>query len=142
MRLIDADAYAEDLWKLRANYQMLDDTHTADKIMYGIFRAEQALKEQPTVAASPWNKVESKDDLPKESNTYIVYLRQGTKVETPEWMGGEPLSYVVEMEFDREHMLWRADEDAYNAILSFVDTERDFHVTHWTEKPEPPKEDA
>jgi hypothetical protein len=52
-RLIDADAYAADLWKLRENYQMLDDTHTADKIMHGIFRAEQALKEQPTVDAVP-----------------------------------------------------------------------------------------
>lgn len=93
-------------------------------------------------AASPWHRVESKEDLPKDSNTYIVYLRQGTKVETPEWMGGEPLSYVTEMAFDREQMLWRADDDAYNAILSFVDTERDFHVTHWMEKPEPPKEDA
>ena len=52
-RLIDADAYAAELWKLRENYQMLDDTHTADKIMHGIFRAEQALKEQPTVDAVP-----------------------------------------------------------------------------------------
>ena len=101
-----------------------------------------AINKQPTVAVYPWHRVESKESLPKESNTYIVYLRQGTKVETPDWMGGEPLSYVVEMEFDREQMLWRADDDAYNAILSFVDTERDFHVTHWTEKPEPPKEDA
>lgn len=53
MRIIDADAYAAELWKLRENYQMLDDTHTADKIMHGIFRAEQALKEQPTVDAVP-----------------------------------------------------------------------------------------
>lgn len=90
--------------------------------------------------ASPWHRVE--ESLPKESNTYIVYLRQGTEAETPEWMGGDPLSYVTEMAFDREQMLWRADDDAYNAILSFVDTERDFHVTHWMEKPEPPKEDA
>lgn len=50
-RYIDADAYAAELWKLRENYQMLDDTHTADKIMHGIFRAEQTLKEQPTVDA-------------------------------------------------------------------------------------------
>jgi hypothetical protein len=53
MRIIDADLYAAELWKLRVNYQMLDDTHTADKIMHGIFRAEQALKEQPTVDAVP-----------------------------------------------------------------------------------------
>lgn len=53
MRIIDADAYAAELWKLRENYQMLDDTHTADKIMHGIFRAEQTLKEQSTVDAVP-----------------------------------------------------------------------------------------
>ncbi len=51
MRPIDADVYAAELWKLRQNYQMLDDTHTADMIMHGIFSAEQALKEQPTVDA-------------------------------------------------------------------------------------------
>ena len=53
MRIIDADVYAAELWKLRQNYQMLDDTHTADMIMHGIFSAEQALKEQPTVDAVP-----------------------------------------------------------------------------------------
>lgn len=45
MRLIDADAYAAELWEMRQNYQMLDDTQTADKIMYGLYRAEQALKD-------------------------------------------------------------------------------------------------
>ena len=44
---------SEELWKLREKYQMLDDTHTADKIMHGIFQAKQALKEQPTVDAVP-----------------------------------------------------------------------------------------
>lgn len=52
-RLIDANAYAAELWKLRREYQMLDDTHTADKIMHGIFRAEQALKDAPTIDAVP-----------------------------------------------------------------------------------------
>lgn len=92
--------------------------------------------------ASPWHRVETKEDLPKENDTYIVYLRQGTKVETPEWMGGEPLGYVTEMGFNKEQMLWQDGDYAYNAILSFVDTERDFHATHWMEKPKPPKEDA
>ena len=53
MRIIDADAYATELWKQRENYQMLDDTHTADKIMHGIYRAEQLLKDAPTVDAVP-----------------------------------------------------------------------------------------
>lgn len=53
MRLIDADAYAAELWEMRQNYQMLDDTQTADKIMYGLYRAEQALKDAPTIDAVP-----------------------------------------------------------------------------------------
>lgn len=126
MRLIDADALKKEI---------------RENDPFGGMNYEWYIDHAPTIpTASPWHRVESKEDLPKENDTYIVYLRQGTKVETPEWMGGEPLSYVVEMEFDREQMLWRADDDAYNAILSFVDTERDFHVTHWMEKPEPPKE--
>lgn len=53
MRLIDADAYATELWKMRQNYQLLDDTQTADKIMHGLYRAEQALKDAPTIDAVP-----------------------------------------------------------------------------------------
>jgi len=89
---------------------------------------------------NPWHRVED-GDLPKETGRYIVYLRQGTEVETPEWMGGEPLSYVTEMGFDKGQMLWQEGDDAYNAVLDLVDTEKEFHVTHWMEKPEPPKED-
>lgn len=96
--------------------------------------------EPADASASPWHRVETKEDLPKENDTYIVYLRQGTKVETPEWTGGEPLGYVTEMGFNKEQMLWQDGDYAYNAILSFVDTERDFHVTHWMEKPKQPKE--
>ena len=39
---------SENLWKLRVN-----DTHTDEKIMHGIFQAKQVLKEQPTVDAVP-----------------------------------------------------------------------------------------
>ena len=31
----------------------IDDTHTADKIMHGLYRAEQALKEAPTLDVRP-----------------------------------------------------------------------------------------
>lgn len=61
MRLIDADAYAAELWAMRQNYQMLDDTHTADKIMHGLYRAEQALKEAPTIDAVPVVRCEKCD---------------------------------------------------------------------------------
>ena len=134
MRSIDADAIIEVMKKCA------EKPENAQALLCYRY-AQRILEEAPTVEPSPqWHKVESKEDLPKESDTYIVYLRQGTKVETPEWMGGEPLSYVTEMAFDRGQMLWRVDDDAYNAVLSLVDTEREFHVTHWMEKPNPPKE--
>ena len=121
MRLIDADALPK---------------YTG----YALSAVEvaKAVENAPTIAASTWHMVE--DELPKESNCYIVYLRQGTEMKTPDWMGGEPLSYVTEMGFNKEQMLWQNGDDAYNAILSAVDTKKDFHITHWMEKPEPPKE--
>ena len=95
------------------------------------------LEDAPTVRE--WHRVEE-EGLPKETRCYIVYLRQGTEVEMPEWMGGEPLSYVTEMGFEKGQMLWRDGDDAYNASLSLVDTAHEFHVTHWMEKPKPPEE--
>ena len=53
MRLIDADALNEKLWQARVQYQMLDDTQTADKIMRGIHRAEQILADSPIIDAVP-----------------------------------------------------------------------------------------
>lgn len=101
---------------------------------------DEGYKDGKRDAASPWHRVED-EGLPKETRCYIVYLRQGTEAETPEWMGGEPLSYVTEMGFDKGQMLWRDGDDAYNASLSLVDTANEFHVTHWMDKPEPPKEE-
>lgn len=114
MRLIDADAYAAELWKLRANYQMLDDTHTADKIMHGIFRAEQALKEQPTVAASPWHRVE---EPPKEDGKYVAL-----NVKANWWY-----------EASYENGVWKA-VDLFNQRWVLI------HPTHWMPI-EPPKEE-
>lgn len=61
--LIDRQALLDEIWKMRMNYQMMDDTHTADKIMHGLYRAEQAVKEVPTIDAVPvrhgeWEQVE------------------------------------------------------------------------------------
>lgn len=108
MRLIDADAYAADLWKLRANYQMLDDTHTADKIMHGIFRAEQVLKEQPTIAASPWHRVEEK---PKEADQYfVIWENNGDRGGGAAWFslrlgwiwGGPKITHWMPIELPKE----------------------------------------
>lgn len=36
------------MWKLRRQQQMLDDTHTADLVMQGIYLAEKALEQLPS----------------------------------------------------------------------------------------------
>ena len=48
-RLIDGDAIEEEIWSVRRQYQLCDDTQTADKIMCGVFRAERLLKDAPTI---------------------------------------------------------------------------------------------
>lgn len=49
MRLIDADVLAEELWRIRRNLQMMDDTQTADKMMRGLRRAEEKMEAAPTI---------------------------------------------------------------------------------------------
>ena len=74
--------------------------------------------EQP--AASPWHRVE--DELPKESGEYIVAYH-------PCWWNDVKTS-VTEIGID-----------TFRGKTSWA--KRKFQrVTHWMEKPEPPKEDA
>lgn len=130
MRPIDADAYAAELWKLRENYQMLDDTHTADKIMHGIFRAEQVLKEQPTVAAPRWHRVE--EELPNEFDTVIVCGRMKYDHEKDYEVFVDAAEYGA---FDYAHDRWVTWNDWHEG-------QEEFKITHWMPLPEPPKEDA
>lgn len=51
MRLIDADALLEELWRIRQNLQMMDDTQTADKMMAGLRKAEEKIEDAPTIDA-------------------------------------------------------------------------------------------
>ena len=71
--LIDREALMNELWKQRRNYQMMDDTQTADKIMYGLYRAEQVVKEAPAVNAAPrWVRCEER--LPKKTWKFVVWV--------------------------------------------------------------------
>ena len=67
MRLIDADDVLNSVWQKRFGLQMLDDTQSADKIMHGLFMAEQVIEKAKTVNAVPvvhgkWLEVEVIDD--------------------------------------------------------------------------------
>ena len=56
MRLVDADALSEELWRIRWNLQMMDDTQTADKMMTGLRKAEIKLENAPTIAPTKQGK--------------------------------------------------------------------------------------
>lgn len=51
MRLIDADALMDALWNERRRLQMLDNTKDADKVMRGLFLAEQIVQKAKAVDA-------------------------------------------------------------------------------------------
>lgn len=50
---IDRQQVIDALWKLRRQYQLLDDTQTADKIMQGLYSAEQAINDVSPVDVEP-----------------------------------------------------------------------------------------
>ena len=78
--------------------------------------------------------------LPESGGSYIVYLRPFKG----KYVIGDlsyDLSYPTEMYFNKGQMLWVCENESYNAILSVVDTENEYHVTHWMPLPQPPKED-
>ena len=47
--LISRQAAIDEIWKLRRNQQMLDDTQKADLVMLGIFLVEKAVEKLPSV---------------------------------------------------------------------------------------------
>ena len=53
-RLVDADALEQEIWRVRRQYQLMDDTQTADKMMHGVFRAERLLQKAPTIIPADW----------------------------------------------------------------------------------------
>lgn len=78
------------------------------------------IKDAPTVAASPWHRVE--DGLPKESGEYIVAYHPCY------WDDVDTEVTKVGIDNFRGRSAW--------AKKKFQ------RVTHWMEKPEPPREDA
>lgn len=46
--LIRRQAAIDSLYPIRCNLQMMDDTYTADKVMHGLWLAENAIKQLPS----------------------------------------------------------------------------------------------
>lgn len=114
MRLIDADAIIEVMKKCAENPEN-------EQALLCYRYTQRILEEAPTVEpASPWRRVE--EELPKEAGEYIVAYH-------PCWWNDVKTS-VTEIGID-----------TFRGKTSWA--KRKFQrVTHWMEKPEPPKEDA
>ena len=84
-----------------------------------------------------WISVE--DKLPDRPGCYIVYLVSPIECNI-EFL--DSLSYVTMMYFNQEQMIWVDENDSYNAIPSVVNKDKSYHVSHWMEKPIPPKEET
>lgn len=85
--------------------------------------------------------VSVKERLPEDGGSFIVYLRPFTG-NTDIGYPHTDLSYATEMYFDKGQMLWVGENESYNAVLDVVNTETEYHVTHWTKMLEPPKEET
>ena len=111
-RLVDADTIIEVMKKCAANPE------NAQALLCYRY-AQRILEEAPTVEpASPWHRVE---ELPKESGEYIVAYHPCY------WEDVDTSVTKVGIDNFRGKSAW--------AKKKFQ------RVTHWMEKPEPPKED-
>lgn len=88
-----------------------------------------------------WTSVE-KDGLPSEPGEYIVYVRDGMQPHHPiPGLEGD-LSYVTTAYYDPDTCLWKENEEYYNANLACVNKEKTYYISHWADKPTPPKEET
>ena len=91
--------------------------------------------------ASNWNSVE-KDGLPSEPGEYIVYVRDGIQPGHPiPGLDGD-LSYVTTAYFDPDACLWKENDEYYNGNLDCVNKGKTYYISHWADKPIPPKEET
>lgn len=111
MRPIDADELLEHLEACLHNGRPLSNLYDLSEIV-------RYVKSMPTVAASPWHRVE---EPPKEAGEYIVAYH-------PCWWD------------DVKTQVTKVGIDSFRGKASWAKRKRQ-RVTHWMEKPEPPKED-
>lgn len=89
---------------------------------------------------SRWISVE-KDGLPSEPNEYLVYVRDGiTDKQTDIPDLDIDLSYVTTAYFDPDTCLWNENQEYYNGNLECVNKNKVYYISHWADKPKPPKE--
>lgn len=86
--------------------------------------------------------ISAEERLPEKTGMYIVWIHEPTDAEKDDWMAEYNYGYVDLLQYDAEQGLWQNEPyEAYNAHLEFVDKVNGFYISHWMEKPMPPKED-
>ena len=87
--------------------------------------------------------ISSEERLPEKPGMYLVWIHEPTDVKKDDWMADYNYGYVDLLQYDIEQGLWQNEPyEAYNAHLEFVDKVNGFYVSHWMEKPVPPKEET
>lgn len=98
--------------------------------------AEEALRRFQVAVANNPRWIPTAERLPERGGEYIVYLHPCGDGTMDDW------GYPTAMYFDKGQSLWTDNDISYNAVLSAVDTETEYHITHWQPLPTPPKEEA
>ena len=126
--------------------QWQEATHSAYDIQKQ-FENELELAEQRAgrlLAEIPkWVSVEER--LPDEVGMYLVYVHAYGNVKNEAFYQetGCDGSYIDYLEFDDRQKVWQNGQyDAYNAVLSAVDKDRSYYISHWMMPPKKPEEDC
>lgn len=122
---------ADAIERLQAENELKDGTITAMATDIGKLKSQMP----------KWISVNERQ--PEESGGYIAYIHEPTMIQKSEWEKQYDLSYVTELYFDKGKALWSDGiDESYNAVLSAVDTDNEFHVTHWMPLPEKPNDEG
>ena len=89
--------------------------------------------------------VSAEERLPDEVGMYLVYVHAYGNVKNEAFYQetGCDGSYIDYLEFDDRQKVWQNGQyDAYNAVLSAVDKDRSYYISHWMMPPKKPEEDC
>lgn len=86
--------------------------------------------------------VSAEERLPSEPCRCLVYVHAYNNVKNEPFyeLYGTDGSYIDYLEFDDLQRVWQNGQyDAYNAVLSSVDKDRSYYISHWMMPPKMPE---
>ena len=84
--------------------------------------------------------IDAEERLPDKPGMYLVVVHEYDGVtKEPYFSEGWDGSYIDFLEYDDRQKVWQNGQyDAYNAVLSVVNKEESYYISHWMEGPEKP----